>query len=159
MKGEGVNRISILNLLRYKDFSKRNLPHLFSNKTSKYTFTQKLLHTFPIKPLQTLPIKRKWANRMPSRFSRFSKFAKCLRKGTIEPRQGHLCARVRAQRCPRKAQWCTSQTPPENPKHRFLSFRDMRRKQVICTSATNDINFLESKSKEHPYTPFISLHL
>ena len=35
----------------------------------------------------------------------------------------------------------------------------MRRKQVICTSATSDINFLESKSKEHPYTPFISLHL
>ena len=60
MKGnEGLNRISILNFLRYKDFSKRNLPHLFSNKTSKYTFTQKLLHTFPIKPLQTLPIKRK----------------------------------------------------------------------------------------------------
>ena len=51
MKGEGLNRISILNFLRYKDFSKRNLPHLFSNKTSKYTFTQK--------PLQTLPIKRK----------------------------------------------------------------------------------------------------
>ena len=59
VKGEGLNRISILNFLRYKDFSKRNLPHLFSNKTSKYTFTQKLLHTFPIKPLQTLPIKRK----------------------------------------------------------------------------------------------------
>ena len=58
-KDEGLNRISILNFLRYKDFSKRNLPHLFSNKTSKYTFTQKLLHTFPIKPLQTLPIKRK----------------------------------------------------------------------------------------------------
>ena len=35
----------------------------------------------------------------------------------------------------------------------------MRRKQVICTSVTSDINFLESKSKEHPYTPFISLHL
>lgn len=96
---------------------------------------------------------------MPSRFSRFSKFAKCLRKGTIEPRQGHLCARVRAQRCPRKAQWCTSQTPPENPKHRFLSFRDMRRKQVIWALQTSNINFLESKSKEHPYTPFISLHL
>ena len=96
---------------------------------------------------------------MPSRFSRFAKFAKRLRKGTIEPRQGHLCARVRALLCPRKAQWCTSQTPPENPKHRFLSFRDMSRKQVIFTSATNDINFLESKSKEHPYTPFISFHL
>ena len=96
---------------------------------------------------------------MPSRFSRFSKFAKCLRKGTIVPRQGHHRARVRALLCPRKAQWCTSQTPPVNPKHRFLSFRDTSRKQVICTSVTSDINFLESKSKEHPYTPFISLHL
>ena len=134
MKGnEGLNRISILNFLRYKDFSKRNLPHLFSNKTSKYTFTQKLLHTFPIKPLQTLPIKRKWANRMPSRYSCFAKFAKRLRKGTIEPRQGHLCARVRALLCPRKAQWCTSQTPPVNPKHRFLSFRVTSRKQVFST--------------------------
>lgn len=96
---------------------------------------------------------------MPSRYSCFAKFAKRLRKGTIEPRQGHLCTRVRALLCPRKAQWCTSQTPPVNPKHRFLSFRDMRRKQVICTPVTSDINFLESKSKEHPYTPFISLHL
>ena len=104
MKGnEGLNRISILNFLRYKDFSKRNLPHLFSNKTSKYTFTQKLLHTFPIKPLQTLPIKRKWANRMPSRYSCFAKFAKHLRKGTIEPRQGHLCTRVRALLFPPKS--------------------------------------------------------
>ena len=41
MKGnEGLNRISILNFLRYKDFSKRNLPHLFSNKTSKYIYTK-----------------------------------------------------------------------------------------------------------------------
>ena len=96
---------------------------------------------------------------MPSRFSRFAKFAKRLKKGTIVPRQGHHRARVRALLCPRKAQWCTSQTPPVNPKPRFLSFRDMRRKQVICTPVTSDINFLESKSKEHPYTPFISLHL
>lgn len=96
---------------------------------------------------------------MPSRYSCFAKFAKRLRKGTIEPRQGHLCARVRALLCPRKAQWCTSQTPPVNPKHRFLSFRETSRKQVICTPVTSDINFLESKSKEHPYTPFISLHL
>ena len=96
---------------------------------------------------------------MPSRFSRFAKFAKRLRKGTIVPRQGHLCARIRALLCPREAQWCTSQTPPVNPKPRFLSFRDTSRKQVIWALQTSDINFLESKSKEHPYTPFISLHL
>ena len=96
---------------------------------------------------------------MPSRYSCFAKFAKCLRKGTIVPRYGHHRARVRALLCPREAQKCTSQTPPINPKPRFLSFRDTSRKQVICTSATSDINFLESKSKEHPYTPFIPLHL
>ena len=37
---------------------------------------------------------------MPSRYSCFAKFAKCLRKGTIVPRQGHLCARIRALLCP-----------------------------------------------------------
>ena len=70
---------------------------------------------------------------MPSRYSCFAKFAKRLKKGTIVPRKGHLCALIRAQRCPREAQWCTSQTPPVNPKHRFLSFRDTGRKQVIWT--------------------------
>ena len=82
------------------------------------------------------------------------------------PKEGHYCAKVKATLCsgkstfvPREAQWCTSQTPPVNPKHRFLSFRETSRKQVICTPVTSDINFLESKSKEHPYTPFISLHL
>ena len=74
---------------------------------------------------------------MPSRYSCFAKFTKRLRKGTIVPRKGHLCARIRALLCPREAQWCTSQTPPVNPKHRFLSFRDTGRKQVIWTIMRN----------------------
>ena len=41
---------------------------------------------------------------MPSRFSCFDKLAKRLRKGTIVPRQGHLCAKVRALLCLREAQ-------------------------------------------------------
>ena len=49
------------------------------------------------------------------------------------PKEGHYCAKIRALVCPREAQKCTSQTPPVNPKPRFLSFRDMSRKQVICT--------------------------
>ena len=77
-------------------------------------------------PLQTFSIIRKQENRMPSSCSCFAKTVKCLRKGTIAPKQGHLCALVRAQRC-------TSQTPPVNPKHRFLSIRDTSCKQVICT--------------------------
>ena len=77
---------------------------------------------------------------MPSRNSCFTKMVKRLRKGTIVPRQGHHRARVRALLCPRKAQWCTSQTPPLNPKPRFLSFRDTSRKQVICTSETTAQN-------------------
>ena len=94
---------------------------------------------------------------MPSRYSCFAKFAKRLRKGTIVPRQGHLRARVRALLCPPKRKGRTSQTPPVNPKPRFLSIRDTRRKQVIWTLQTSDIDFFESKSKEHPYTPFTSL--
>ena len=78
---------------------------------------------------------------MPSSCSCFAKIVKCLRKGTIAPRQGHLCARVRAQLCPRKAQGCTSQTPPVNPKHRFLSIRDTSCKQVICTQGISNIDF------------------
>ena len=78
---------------------------------------------------------------MPSRYSCFVKIVKCLRKGTIAPRQGHLCARIRAQLCPRKAQGCTSQTPPVNPKHRFLSIRDTSCKQVICTQGISNIDF------------------
>ena len=74
---------------------------------------------------------------MPSRFSRFAKFAKRLRKGTIVPRQGQLCAKVRALLCPREAQWCTSQTPPVNPKHRFLSFRGSKNGKYINNVVTD----------------------
>ena len=49
------------------------------------------------------------------------------------PKEGHYCAKIRALLCPREAQKCTSQIPPVNPKHRFLSFRDTSRKQVIWT--------------------------
>ena len=49
------------------------------------------------------------------------------------PKEEHLCARTRALLCPREAQTGTSQTPPVNPKPRFLSFRDTSRKQVIWT--------------------------
>ena len=47
------------------------------------------------------------------------------------PKEGHFYAQVKALLCPREAQWCTSKTPPVNPKHRFLSFGDTSGKQVI----------------------------
>ena len=52
---------------------------------------------------------------MPSRFSRFVKFAKRLRKGTIVPRQGHHRARVRALLCPREAQGAHKSEPTRKP--------------------------------------------
>ena len=94
VKGEGKNHFSILNFLRYKDFSKKqNAKQIFS-----------------------------------------------FRQVCKAPKEGHYCAKARAPSCsgkstfvPREAQWYTSQTPPVNPKPRFLSFRDTSRKQVFST--------------------------
>ena len=115
MKGEGQNHIPLLYFLRYKDFSKIPPPIFYRNTATNISYNKEA------------------REQNAKQLSCFAKIVKCLRKGTIAPRQGHLCARVRAQLCPRKAQGCTSQTPPVNPKHRFLSIRDTSCKQVICT--------------------------
>ena len=60
---------------------------------------------------------------MPSRFSRFAKFAKRLRKGTIVPRQGHHRARVRALLCPREAQGAHKSEPTRKPEAQISIFQ------------------------------------
>ena len=61
------------------------------------------------------------------------------------PKEGHFYARVRALLCHRETQWCTSKTPPVNPKHRFLSFGDTSRKQVFSTSVRHFKNHGKSQ--------------
>ena len=99
MKGEGQNRIPVLNFLRYKDFSK-NLP-----QKSYIKLTTNIFYNMEIREMA--------ANQ---------KFL--FLKDRKMPKEGHTCARVRAQ-------VCTSKTRLVSPKDRFLSIGDTSRKQVF----------------------------
>ena len=77
---------------------------------------------------------------MPSRFSRFAKFAKRLRKGTIVPRQGHHCARVRALLCPREAQGVHKSDTARKPEAQISIFQSYE-------SQTSHLGFANKRYK------------